>query len=242
LADGVSSEDFFYEDAHDRGERRGFEQDLGLASSLALHGVVVALLLLAASNGVEGSHGTLELVPVEIETAGKNPDAQSAGLPKSEATRQSLPDASAWGAAQAADALNTKLQALAKLSQPAPDRPAFQPPIDSKLLTTNDVTPGRLPALRDFIRDQVERHWSLDLASLGTEEFSIPIRIEITSSGSVLKADIIDTARDADPVYREVASSARNAVLSASPLSLPKGHYQSVMELVLYFNPRESLR
>jgi hypothetical protein len=58
----------------------------------------------------------------------------------------------------------------------------------------------------------------------------------------VLKAEIIDTARDADPIYREIASSARNAVLSASPLSLPAGHYQNVMELVLYLNPRESLR
>jgi hypothetical protein len=58
----------------------------------------------------------------------------------------------------------------------------------------------------------------------------------------VLKAEIIDTARASDPVYQEIASSARNAVLSASPLSLPAGHYQAVTELVLYLNPRATLR
>jgi hypothetical protein len=243
VTDGVSTEGSFRQGADGRGERRSFEQGLGLASSVALHGVVVALLLLAASHGVQGSHGTLALVPVEIETTGSNPHAQSADPPQSEANRQSLPDASAHGATPAADELETKLQALAKLSQPDAEQPAFQPPIaDSKLLTTSDnAAPGRLAALRDFIRDQVERHWSLDLASLGAEEFSIPIRIEITGSGTVLKAEIINTARDADPVYREVASSARNAILSASPLSLPAGQYQNLMELILYLNPRETL-
>ena len=106
---------------------------------------------------------------------------------------------------------------------------------------SDDAAPGRLAALRDFIRDQVERHWSLNLASLEQNEFSIPVRIQITNSGTVLKAEIISTAHSADPVYQEIASSARNAVLSASPLSLPPGHYQNVTELVLYLSPRETL-
>jgi hypothetical protein len=201
------------------------------------------LFLLATPNGLKGSRGAIELVPVEIEPTGSNPNAQSADLPQGEATAQLPPNSSATGAKAVPHTLETKLQALAKLRQPATDQVLQQRTADSKHLTTSDdAAPGRLAALRDFIRDQVERHWSLDLASLGTEEFSIPIRIEIASSGSILKADIIDTARDLDPVYREVASSARNAVLSASPLSLPQGHYPSVMKLVLYFNPRESLR
>jgi hypothetical protein len=165
-----------------------------------------------------------------------------ANLPQGAVTQPLPPNAGSDGAKPAPDQLETKLEALAKLSQPDADQPPSQPQSADTKLFTSDAAPGRVAALRDFIRDQVERHCSHDLASLGTEEISIPIRIEMTSSGTVLKADIIDTTRDADPVYREVASSARNAVLSASPLSLPAGHYQSVMELVLYFNPRESLR
>jgi hypothetical protein len=178
-------------------------------------------------------------VPVEIELTGSNPHTLSPEPPRSEAG----PNAPATGATQAEGELKTKLQEFAKLSQPDADHPAFQPHIaDSTLQISANTAPKPLAALRDFVRDQVERHWSLNLASLGVEEFSIPIRIEITSSGTVLKAEIVGTARDADPVYREVASSARNAVLSASPLSLPAGQYQNVMELVLYLNPRETLR
>ena len=58
--------------------------------------------------------------------------------------------------------------------------------------------------------------------------------------GVVLKAEIVDTARADDPAYREVAVSARNAVLLSSPLSLPAGHYQGVMDMVLYLNPKRS--
>jgi hypothetical protein len=240
LADGVSSEEFDHQGPVGHGEEQSFGQAFGLASSAVLHGLILLLLLLAASHGVEGSHGTIELVPVEIELTGSNPHAQSADLPQSEAAAQLPANSPASGAKAAQDELETKLAALAKLHQPDPDQPAVQTQTARSM--SDDAAPGRLTALRDFIRDQVERHWSLDLESLGAEEFSIPIQIEITSSGTVLKAEIIDTARDADPIYREIASSARNAVLSASPLSLPAGHYQNVMELVLYLNPRESLR
>ena len=80
--------------------------------------------------------------------------------------------------------------------------------------------------MKDFIRAQVERRWNLDLATLGDHQFSVPIHVEISSGGTVIKAEIMDTARSNDPAYREVAVSARNAVLLSSPLSLPPGHYQ----------------
>jgi hypothetical protein len=38
-----------------------------------------------------------------------------------------------------------------------------------------------------------------------------------------------------------VATSARNAVLMASPLTLPAGHYARTMQLVLSLDPRETL-
>jgi hypothetical protein len=58
----------------------------------------------------------------------------------------------------------------------------------------------------------------------------------------VTKAEIVDSSRASDPAYREVAVSARNAVLLSSPLALPAGHFQGVMDMVLYLNPRDALR
>jgi hypothetical protein len=96
--------------------------------------------------------------------------------------------------------------------------------------------------VKDYIRAQVERRWNLDLATLGNSDLSVPIHVEMTSEGVVLKAEIVESARTSDPAYREIAVSARNAVLLSSPLSLPAGHYQGLMDMVLYLNPRDALR
>ncbi len=111
----------------------------------------------------------------------------------------------------------------------------------SLVVTTDDAAPGQLNAVKDFIRVQVERHWSLDLASLGQSDVTVPVRVDIGRDGTVLKAELIDTARSSDPAYREIASSARNAILLASPLTLPPTTYSGVMHLVLYLNPKQAL-
>jgi hypothetical protein len=224
------------------GEERRLEQVLALASSAVLHGTVLVLLL-TIPLGVRDSHGAIELVPIEVEVAkqthGEATDLVHAALPT-----QPAPQASSAGPTQAADALQAKLEALAMLRQPDIGliAPAQSAP-DSELATTrNDAVPGQLTAFRDYIRDQVERHWSLNLSALGSEDFSIPIRIDIARDGTVLKAELVGTARSADPVYGEIAASARNAVLSASPLTLPAGDYPGVMRLVLSLDPRDTLR
>ena len=136
------------------------------------------------------------------------------------------------------DALESKLQALAELRQPDNTQSI------SRLLAANSAglsgRPGR--GLEDLIRAQIERRWNLDLAALGSGDFSVPIHVEMTSKGVVLKAEIVDSGRTNDPAYREVAVSARNAVLLSSPLSLPAGHYQGLMDMVLFLNPRDALR
>src|SRR5262245_26123064 len=47
---------------------------------------------------------------------------------------------------------------------------------------------------------------------------------------------------EGDPHYDEVAISARNAVLASSPLALPAGQYDDVMDMLIYMNPRDTLR
>jgi hypothetical protein len=57
----------------------------------------------------------------------------------------------------------------------------------------------------------------------------------------VLKAEVMDSPYSGDPLYNEVAISARNAVLASSPLALPAGRYDDVMDMVLYLDPKATL-
>jgi hypothetical protein len=95
--------------------------------------------------------------------------------------------------------------------------------------------------LKDFILDQVERRWNLNLANLTDAEYSVPIRVKIAKTGEVLTAELIDNSHSGDPHYDEVAISARNAVLASSPLALPTGQYDDVMDMIIYMNPRDTL-
>jgi hypothetical protein len=235
-------------------ERQGRESAAGLALSVLLHGIALCLLLVVGVFGTEGSQGGLEIVPVEVEITRESASApahqQAADLPKANVA-QPRSDPAPDGVGKVAepsrtDALQAKLDDLAKLRQPDAVMPneengAARP---DRVATNDDVTSGiEGPfSVKDYIRAQVERRWNPDLATLRNSEVSVPIHVAITSAGVVLKAEIVDTARAADPDYREVAVSARNAVLLSSPIALPAGHYQDVMDMVLYLNPKDALR
>jgi hypothetical protein len=233
-------------------EPQGRESAAGFALSVLLHALVLCLLLVVGVFGTRGSQGGLEIVPVEVEILPRSASAQAepptAALPQPDAARPS--DATADGAARLSepvpDALKAKLEALAKLRQPEAITPseengAARP---DRVATNDDITSGLEDpfSVKDYIRAQVERRWNPDPAILRNNAFSVPIHVEITSAGVVLKAEIVDTARAADPNYREVAVRARNAVLLSSPLALPPGQYQDVMDMVLYLNPKDALR
>src|SRR4029453_8897398 len=100
------------------------------------------------------------------------------------------------------------------------------------MLPSSASSPGQagMYGLKDFILDQVERHWNLNLANLKDADYSVPARVKITKTGEVLNAELIGDSRSGDPHYDEVAISARNAVLASSPLALPAGQYDDVIE------------
>jgi hypothetical protein len=216
------------------------DKALSLAASTVLHGVVFALLLILAPRpGTESAGKGLSLVPIEVEIDWNR--AASAQKPTQAAV---APSAGSAQAPPIADALATKLHALAKLRQPNSDSPVGGNSSEaSSMLPSSASSPGPegMYGLKDFILDQVERHWIFNLANLKGGEYSVPIHVEIARSGEVLKADIVDNARAGDPFYREVALSARNAVLASSPLQLPAGHYDDVMDMVLNMNPKDAL-
>ena len=218
----------------------------GFAGSAVLHGVVLVVLLAMAQHGMQTARSGLLYVPVEIarpSAASSGEQASAVPLRQEPAVNSaSSPQQDAHGPSPA-ETLDAKLQTLAKLRQPdtATELGTSSSPTAS---INDDALPGHqaLYNVRDFIRAQVERRWNFDLAALGGGQFSIPIHVEITAEGVVTKAELVDNAQSADPLYREIALSARNAVLLASPLSLPAGHYTEMMDMVLHLDTRDAVR
>ena len=108
------------------------------------------------------------------------------------------------------DELDIKLHALAELRQPSVDTHLSKKDLGlaRQSAMSEEAEPGSYPtyAVRDFIRAQVERRWGLDLRTLGDSNYSVLIRVEMTSTGAVTKAEIADTARfNSDTTYRAIA-------------------------------------
>jgi hypothetical protein len=230
--------------ALDPAAKRSSDEAAGFFFSAILHGVGLFFLLFVFTPFGSGGSGTdLLSVPIEVDVAFEKsaqaaPQQLTAALPQPRSSNSRDANMASLEAPPRTDELESKLQALAELRQPDNTQSI------SRLLAANSAgssgRPGR--GLEDLIRAQVERRWNLDLATIGSGDFSVPIHVEMTSEGVVLKAEIADSVRTKDPAYREVAISARNAVLLSSPLSLPAGHYQGLMDMVLFLNPRDVLR
>ena len=45
-----------------------------------------------------------------------------------------------------------------------------------------------------------------------------------------------------DAVFRQIAMSAKNAVLLSSPILLPAGNYPAQTEMTIQLNPRDAMR
>jgi hypothetical protein len=142
------------------------------------------------------------------------------------------------------DNLEAKLQALAKLRQPE-----SATPLPDGIARTGVAQGGRGGGgqggytVKDLIRAQVERRWSLDLKALGNRTFAVRIHVVLARDGTVKTSEVVNTRRyGTDTLYRFVAISARNAVLLSSPLMLPPGSRNEALDMVLDLNPRDTLR
>ena len=115
--------------------------------------------------------------------------------------------------------------ALAKLRQP----PSNLKIADGQGVSNVDAANGApgdraLYSVKDYVRAQVERRWSLNLAKLAGRNFTIPIRVVMKRDGTIVSAEIVEEARTkTDAPYRDIALSARNAVILSSPIALPPG-------------------
>src|SRR5579862_3523355 len=241
--------------------KRARETGPGLASALLLHGLIVALIIwMQMQIGTAPQRAALRIVPVDVVQFGEETTSPPATFKSVVPQQKRVPTLKQEQANPVApqgvspngtkpvplDNLDAKLRALARLRQPdtAPDVIENSGPSD--MTSTSDAAaPGNQAAysVRDFVRQQVVRHWSLDLHTLGGRRFQIAIRVVMTRNGRIEKAEIVDRERyRTDAVFRDIALSARNAVLLSSPVPLPAGNYSEVMDMVLNFNPHDALQ
>jgi len=230
----------------------------GLAASLTLHGLFALLLLLLLMRGVVPPIPPSHFVPVEIVKLGDEttspPEPRTAKIPQPVTPRSTAREpasanrpegVSPTATRPAPDDLTTRLRALAQLRQPQTSlKPLDEPSADTPA-SSSDAAPGSdtAYAVRDLIRAQVERKWTFNVASLGGKGFDIALRVVVLRNGRVAKAEILDRERyTRDALYRDIALSARNAVLLSSPLTLPAGAFGDQIEVTLTLNPRDTLR
>jgi hypothetical protein len=220
--------------------------DVGFACSVLLHGLVLLPFVLMLDRPETSLVIPVDVIALADQSAGA-PPPDAVPAPQKEVEATSAPAAAPLGTSPSddhPDELELKLRRLAKLRQPGIDTPIsksdISPPRVSPM-SNNSV--GESFAVSDFIRAQVERRWGPDLATLGNKTFSVLIRVEITGTGVVTKADIVHDSRLAgDKAYQSIAMSARNAVLLSSPFALPAGHYSDVMAFTLSLNTADALR
>src|ERR1700744_1999875 len=98
-------------------------------------------------------------------------------------------------------------------------------------------------ALADFVRAQILRRWWPQLESDAARGVPVAIRLKLSRAGVISDVEIVDQIRfTRDKLFRNMALSARNAALLASPISLPPGKYDAVMDIAITLDPHAVLR
>lgn len=226
-----------------------------LASGLA-HALALALILFWVHAAPRPSAEKLRTVLVDIvhlgdETASP-PAPQKLRTPQQQAfaRRAAAAHSPAIGALPnprpvVHDDFQNRLNALSKLRAPETDTRALHGEGETRAETaSNDAEPGNDAAysLRDYIRAQVLRRWTLDLAAPGGRAIVVALHIVMKANGVISTAEVVDRHRYAtDAAYRQIAMSARNAVLLSSPIQLPPGTYPAESDMTIRLDPRDAL-
>ena len=231
----------------------------GIAGTIALHGLFAALVLLTWLHRSAPPLVKQHVVPIEVVQAGDTTTAPPAPVkakiptpfvphtvPRPPASANKPEGTSPTGTKPQPDDLETRLNALAHLKAPESNTAPLDQPSASDATTSADAEPGNETAyaVRDLIRAQVLRKWNFDVAALGAKGFVVALKVTVVKGGRVEKAEILDRERyTRDTLYRDIALSARNAVLLASPLTLPAGSViGDGLTVTLSLNPRDTLR
>lgn len=231
------------------------ENGPGIAVSSLLHGLVLLLVFFVFKAAVQPAHDQLKTVLVDIIHLGAEtsapPATQKSPVPQSQAFARRAPTAHSPPVGvqptktPTKDDFQNRLNSLSKLRAPETATRALAGPgdTDTDENTTNNAPGGDATySLRDYVRAQVMRRWNLDLELLGSQRIIVALHVTMKSNGTISIAEIVDKHRYAtDAIYRQIAMSARNAVILSSPISLPPGNYPATTDMTLKLNPRDAI-
>ncbi len=226
----------------------------GGALSLLLHGLMLLLAIAYLAHRPAMKPVSFHSLPVEIvigQASTPSPSATEASRRASQARaqQQTAPrkeGISPKGTRQPEDELSAKLRALAQLHQPD----------DGGMAAVSSAGGGHgsgagAYTLRDFVRAQILRRWLPDLsgglsgglAAGQRRDLPVTLRVRLLSSGIIDDVTIQDAARmKTDAAFHDMALSARDAAILASPLDLPPGNYPRVQTLTIVLDPKAVLK
>jgi hypothetical protein len=220
----------------------------GALLSVLLHGLLVLLALWYLGHRPVLDQTQLRALPVELVIGGAmGQTASTAPAARLQVARphpESAPvpeGTSPNGTKQPEDELSAKLRALAQLKTPETALPNAD----------NSAAPGGAGsgegegnyALKDFIRAQILRRWLPDLSMPGARNMPVLVRVRLLKSGVIDDVTIVDQERfHTDKIFRDMALSARDAALLASPIAWPPGRYDETQTLTIDLDPKAVLR
>jgi outer membrane biosynthesis protein TonB len=220
----------------------------GALLSVLLHGLLVLLALWYLGHRPVLNQSQWRALPVELVIGGTmGQTASTAPATRLQVARphpESAPvpeGTSPNGTKQPEDELSAKLRALAQLKTPETALPNAD----------NSAAPGGTGggegegnyALKDYIRAQILRRWLPDLSLPGARNMPVLVRVRLLKSGVIDDVTVVDQARfHTDKVFRDMALSARDAALLASPIQIPGTRFEKTQTLTIDLDPKAVLR
>lgn len=218
-----------------------------MAISVLLHGVLVLGLIWYLANRPGLEETVFRTLPVDLVIGGSMGQGSAAPSARMQVTRPQADSAPVNTATRPdsirapVDPMTARLQALAQLR----GADTVLPNADTGSTSGSGGAGGGDGnyALKDFIRAQILRRWLPDLGIAGARNLPVVVEVRLLRSGVIDDVRIVDQARfDNDGAFRNMALSARNAALLASPIQLPPGRYDRVTVLNIDLDPKAALR
>ncbi|HEX4178517.1 MAG TPA: hypothetical protein VHY57_08770 [Rhizomicrobium sp.] len=220
----------------------------GVLLSLLLHLLLLLATLWYVHHKPILTESQLHALPVELVLGGTmGQQASTAPATRVQVARphpESAPapeGVSPKGTKQPEDELSAKLRALAQLK--TPDAPLPNADNTSAPGGTGSGEGEGNYALKDFIRAQILRRWLPDLSIPGARNLPVLVRVRLLKSGVIDTVYVVDQDRfRTDKAFRDMALSARDAALLASPIQWPGGLTEKSQTLTINLDPKAVLR
>ena len=216
--------------------------------SVLLHGLLVLLALWYLGHRPPLTQTPLRALPVDLVIGGGAGQAASAApaarLQVAPPHPESAPvpeGTNPHGTKEPEDELSARLRALAQLKTPDAALPNAD---NSRMPGGGGGGDGEGNyALKDFIRAQILRRWLPDLSIPGARNMPVLIRVRLLKSGTIDDVIIVDQKRfHDDKAFHNMALSARDAALLASPIQAPGVTYERTQTLTIDLDPKAVLR